>query len=134
MDFFNFGKPRWFKDLPAYFQPDESRVQEIESFRASFGIDDNSFVMMISMSPWSVKKLQRFMLKKFRAEQPTCPEEEIWKAVIISRMNVKLMTVDYPPDFGSSPLSRNVINEIIEHAGEIVQSFKSFDDVIRHRR
>jgi|SRR5690606_33082374 len=132
MGFFNFGKPQWYKNLPDYFKPEESRIQEIENFRASYGIDNNSFAMMISMTPWSAKKLQWFMLKKFKTEQPTWSEKEIWKSVIISRMNVKLMTVDYPPDIGSSPLSRDEINNIIERAGTIVKDFKNFDEVVKY--
>ena len=132
MGFFNFGKPSWYKTLPPYFQPDESMIQSIENFRIQYSIDQNIFAQMVAMTPWSVKKLQWFMLKKFRAEQPSWSEKEIWKSVIISRMNVKLMTVDYPPDFGSSPLSRNEINNIMDQAGTIVKDYKSFDEVVRY--
>lgn len=132
MGFFNFGKPKWYKTLPPYFQPDESMIQQIENFRKQYSIDHNTFAQMVAMTPWSVKKLQWFMLKKFRAEQPSWSEQEIWKSVIISRMNVKLMTVDYPPDYGSSPLSRNEINDIINQAATILKNFKSFDDVVKY--
>lgn len=132
MGFLNFGKPNWYKTLPPYFQPDEGMIQTIENFRNQYSIDHNVFAQMVAMTPWSAKKLQWFMLKKFRAEQPNWSEKEIWKSVIISRMNVKLMTVDYPPDFGSSPLSRDEINNIINQVGTIVKDFKNFDDVVKY--
>jgi hypothetical protein len=132
MGFFSFGKPIWFKNLPDYFKPDESRIKEIENFRTNYGIDNDTFTAMISMTPWSVKKLQWFMLKKFKLEHPTWSEKEIWKSVIISRMNVKLMSVDYPPDFGSFPISKNEINEIKNQAGAIVKDFNNFDDVVKY--
>ena len=132
MSFFNFGKPKWYKILPAYFQPDESKIQAIENFRIQFSLDHNIFAQMISMTPWSVKNLQWFMLKKFQAEQPNWSKKRLWKYVIISRMNVKLLTTDHPPDFGSSPLSREEINDIINQAEEIVEYFENFDDVVTY--
>lgn len=132
MGFFDFGKPKWYKTLPTYFQPDETLIQNVENFRIRFSLDHNIFAQMISMTPWSVKKLQMFMLNKFRGEQPSWPEKEIWKAVIISRMNVKLMTADYPPDYSSSPLSKSEINNIISQAGSIALSCKSFEEIVKY--
>ena len=132
MSIFDIGKPKWFKKLPNHFQPEESLIQEIENFRINFGFDHNSIATMISMSPWSVKKLQMFMYKKFKKEQPFWPEKEIWRYVLLSRMNIKLMTVDYPPDLGSNPLTRDEINSIVEKSEEIVQGFDSFDDLVNY--
>jgi len=129
---FNFGKSRWYKILPTYFQPDESVIQEVENFRSRFSLEHDFLAQMISITPWSVKKLQWFMLKKIRTEQPTWPEKEIWKSVIISRMNVKLMTADFPPDIDSTPLSRAEINDIIKQATTIVKDFKSFVEVVNY--
>ena len=132
MSLFNFGKPRLYKLLPTYFQPDENVIQEIENFRNRFSLQHEVFAQMISMSPWSVRKLQWFMLSKFKAEQQSWSEKEIWKSVIISRMNVKLMTADYPSDLGSSPLTRAEINDIVNRASIIVNDFKSFDEVANY--
>jgi len=132
MGIFDFGKPKWYKSLPKYFRPDESVIQVFENFRKRYSLDNNTFVKMISTTPWSVKKLQWYMLRKFRAEQPTWSEKEIWKSVLISRMNVKLMTVDYYPDFGTTPLSRVEVNNIINNAKSIIQNSEKFDDVIKY--
>ena len=132
MSLFNFGKPKWYKILPLYYRPDESIIQEIENFSNRFSFEPEQLSVMISMTPWGVKKLQWYMLRYYRAEQPSWPEKEIWKAVIISRMNAKLMTSDFPVDIGSSPLSVVEINDIISRAGEIVKNFNNFEEVVNY--
>lgn len=88
------------------------------------------FSMLISTTPWSVRKLQWFMLDKFKSERPDLAEKELWQFVIVSRMNVKLMTVDYPKDYGSSPLSKDEINCIVNNAKSIAEKYHNFDQVV----
>jgi len=132
MSFIKFNKPMWFSILPEYFQPSKTNIQKIEFFRNKYSLQHDILAQMISMTPWSVKKLQWFMFKKFKAERPNWSAKKIWKSILISRMNVKLMTVDYTPDIGSTPLSRIEINNIINSAEVIVQDLKSFDDVVKY--
>lgn len=132
MSFFNFGKPKWYRMLPEHFQPNKYLIQEIENFRSRFSLDHDFLALLISMTPWSVKNLQWFMLNKFRIEQPHLSEKEIWKAVLISRMNVKLMTIDFPTDIGSTPLSKAEIDDIIEQAETIVENFNNFEEVVNY--
>lgn len=131
MSIFNFGKPKWFRKLPSYLSLQEADIPDLEIFKTRYSINDNTFAMMISMTPWSVKKLQLYTLDKFKRENPFLPQKELWKAVIQSKMNVKLLTLETPPPFFVKPLSRSEINLIINSLDEISTKFKSFDDVIR---
>jgi hypothetical protein len=130
MSLFDFGKPKWFKQLPSYYRPDTSKVQEIENFRIHFGFDNELFIMMISMTPWGVRKLQYFMLEKFKKENPFLSRKELWKAVIHSKLNAKIMTLEMPPPFYANPLSLEEINSILANLNEIVGKFKSFEELV----
>lgn len=132
MSIFGFGKPKWYKILPENFQPDENNIQEIENFRSELSIDHKVLTQMITMTPWAVEKLQWFMFKKFKAEEPRWSERKIWEAVIISRMNIKLMTADYTADSSSFPLTRSEINDIINRVESIVRDFNNFNDVVNY--
>lgn len=130
MSYFNFGKPKWYKLLPEHFQPTDNVTDRVEKLRLYYELDHDLIANLVVMTPWSVKKLQWYMLKKFNLESPHLSKKELWSAVIISRMNVKLMSLEMPIDEESTPLSRDEILKIIKNVQSVVKNFSKFDEVV----
>lgn len=132
MSIFTSSKPEWFRQLPEYLQPHSSKIKEIENFKKCLGIDDFSLSMLISMTHWGVRRLQLFMLKKFRSESPTSNEKDLWKCVIISRMIAKSLNSDIPKPPYTNPLSQNEIDSIINNIDLIISQFNYFEEVVEY--
>jgi len=81
------------------------------------------------VSQWTVKRTQRFCLEQNKKQMPNASEQELWKAVLLSRLQTKLMSPPETDPF-AKPLSQEEILSRIENIDNIVSGFKSFDDVL----
>ena len=123
-------KPQWYMMLPDDVKPiDENVIKKIEDFRKKYGAPDKMIFMGIMVSKWAVKRIQKYILKLIRKQIPNASEKELWKVVLLARLDTKLMS---PPetDTFAKPLSREEIVSREENIDNIVSDFESFDDVI----
>lgn len=127
-----FFKPQWYKLLPDSVKPiDKRKIKKIEDFRKRYRFTDEVMFMGIMVSRWAVKRIQKFCLEQLKRQMPDASEQELWKGVLLSRFNVKLVS---PPETNpfAEPLSQEEILSRIENIDNIVSGFKSFDDVIAY--
>lgn len=128
----DFFKPKWYKLLPIHFQNIKVEIiKKLEDYRKVAKISHPTFSEFISITPWAVVQLQYSVYSTIRNTEPNLTEKEVWKYVILSRLNVKLQTVNLPIDAYSNPMSREEINKIIATLDEHISQFKTFEDVIR---
>lgn len=133
--FFNF--PQWYKNLPDSVKPiDDKRINTIEDFRKKYGVylgkekSQEMIFMGIMVSKWAVKIIQQYTLELIRKQIPNAHEKELWKQVLIARLNTKLSTSGEKPDMFSRPLSETELLSRINNINEIVAKCESFNDVI----
>lgn len=123
-------KPQWYKMLPDSVKPiDKRKIEKIEDFRKRLGVPDEAIFMGIMVTRWAVKKIHKYLFEQAKKLMPNAPEQELWKAVILSRFDAKLKTSP-ETDLGAKPLSPEEIFSRMENINNIISGFKSFDDVL----
>ena len=83
-------KPKWVKLLPPYLRPDKKSINELEMLRVRFGIPHDDLMMRIMSSPTTTRRVQKQCLEDFRNQNPEASEEELFRMVLISRIQVPL--------------------------------------------
>jgi len=83
-------KPKLVKLLAPHLRPDKKRISELEMFRVQFGIPHNDLAMRIMSSPSTTRRVQKQCLEDFRNQNPEASEEELFRMVLISRIQVPL--------------------------------------------
>ncbi len=127
-----FFKPQWYKLLPDSVKPmDKGIIDRVEYFRKNHEFPHEAIFIGIIVSRWAVKRIQYYTLELIRKQMPNASENELWKQVLLSRFNVKLMSPE-ETDIFSKPLSQEEILSRIENIDNIISGFKSFDDVIAY--
>ena len=119
--------------LPDHFKPKNERILEsIENLRKEYGLTHEMIFMGIIVTPWAVRKLQEHCLEQNRKLMPNASEEELWKSVLFSRFQTKLMALDIPPAPWHNPLSKEDILSMMENIDNICAKFKSWHDVVEY--
>jgi len=127
----SFFDPKWFKSLPDYIKPSSDLIEELEQVRKQYSFDHEVFFRMLMTMPWAVGKLQRYMYWEYKKVLSHLPEKEIWRSVILSRLDTKrkvYQSMSYDP--GTKPLTNKQIDEIVEGVDKKLDSFKNFEEVI----
>ncbi|OIO73904.1 MAG: hypothetical protein AUJ85_06900 [Elusimicrobia bacterium CG1_02_37_114] len=132
-----FFKPQWYKMLTDSVKPiSEDVIEKVEEFRKksegalSTEKTHEMIFMGIMVSMWAVKRIQKYTLELIRKQMPNASEKELWKQVLIARLNVKLNTSGRKSDIFSKPLSEMELLSRISSADDIIARFKSFNDVV----
>lgn len=128
------SKPEWYMKLPNHLKPtNDEVVQNIEKFRKENYLTDDLMFIAISTTKWAVRKIQQYTLGIFRKEFPDLSEKELWKSVIMSRLQAKL-SFDFveETDPFAKPLSKEQIFSIIENLDKVISNFKTFEDVVEY--
>lgn len=128
------SKPEWHMKLPDHLKPtNDEAIQNIENFRKENYLTDELMFMAIGTTEWAVRRIQQYTLGIFRKEFPDLSEKELWKSVIMSRLQTKL-SFDFieETDPFAKPLSKQQIFSIIEKLDNIISNFKTFEDVVEY--
>lgn len=132
-----FLKPQWYSMLPDSVKPiSEEVIEKVEEFRKKselfLGVEKTHemIFMGIMVSKWAVRRIQKYTLEVIRKQIPNASERELWKQVLLARLNVKLSTSGAKPDIFSKPLSEAELLSQIANVDNIMTKFRSFDDVI----
>lgn len=128
------SKPEWYRKLPNHLKPtNDELIQNIENFRKENYLADELIFIAICTTKWAVRKIQQYTLEKFREEFPDLSEKELWKSVVMSRLQTKL-SFDFieETDPFAKPLSKQQIFSIIENLDKIISNFKTFEDVVEY--
>lgn len=132
-----FFKPQWYRNLPDSVKPiDDKKINKIEDFRikseAYLGKDKSQEMIFIGImvSKWAVKRIQQYTLELIRKQIPNAHQKELWKQVLLARLNVKLSTSSEKLDMFSRPLSETELLSRINNIDEIVVKCESFNDVM----
>lgn len=124
----------WYIKLPDHLKPkNDDVIRNIENFRKENYLTDELMFMAIVTTKWAVGRIQQYTLEKFRKEFPDLSEKELWKSVIMSRLQTKL-SFDFveETDPFAKPLSKQQIFSIIENLDKIISNFETFEDVIEY--
>lgn len=126
-----FLDPKWYKSLPDYIKPSRNLIEELEASRKQYSLDHEVFIRILMTMPWAVGKLQRYMYWHYKKVLAHLPEKEIWRSVILSRLDTKrkvYQTMSYDP--GTRPLTNMQIDHIVEKLDDKLNGFKNFEDVV----
>ena len=85
----SFFDPKWFKLLPDHIKPSRNVIEELEQIRRKYSLEHEIFFRMIMTMPWAVGKLQRYMYWYYKQTLTHLSEKEIWRSVILSRLDTK---------------------------------------------
>ena len=126
-----FAEPQWYKALPDSVKPiDKEIIERVDSFRNKYpGFIHERMFMAIMVSPWAVKKVQKYTLELIKNHLPTVSEKELWTRVLLARLDTKLHSLPETDHF-AKPLSKEEILSRIENIDKIVSKFKTFDNVV----
>jgi len=128
------SEPEWYMKLPDHLKPkNDDAIRNIENFRKENYLTDELMFIAICTTKWAVRRIQQYTLEKFRKEFPDLSEKELWKSVIMSRLQTKL-NFDFieETDPFVKPLSKQQIFSIIENLDKIISNFRSFEDVVEY--
>lgn len=116
--------PEWYMALPHHLKPPQSKVSALENLRKKLQLSDEAFMIGISISPWAVICTQETTLERFRRQFPEYSERDLWRAVILSRFEVKLKT----PSLWDPPTE--VILKKMGAMDEIMKDIHSWQDTL----
>ena len=124
-------QPKWYKELPTTVKPlDVDVIQKVRIWKQKNFFDDNAITMAIMTSRWAVRRIQYSILTKVKTEMKNASEREQWKAVLMSRLQVKLSTAEFEMDPQASPLSKSKIMGVIKNVDGIIGKMGNFDEVV----
>src|SRR2546423_2324897 len=128
-----FKTPAWYQALPPHLRPPKSKIRQLDSLRKSLEIPDHDiFVVMIGGTKWAVIKAQEFTREQLRRDLPHYSEEELWRAVIFTRLgakaNLEITNLSLGIDSGES----DAVMEHLESIDEIMKGINSWTDVINY--
>ena len=115
------SKPKWVKSLSLNLRPDKKRIRELEKLRIKFAIPHDLFSMRVLGSPATTRKVQKQCFEGFRARNPGAPEKELFRMVLISRIQA-------PPL--ESPGYSGMTEDKIDEAMRSINSFDELCDCI----
>lgn len=118
------SQPNWYKMLPEYMKPEENKIEELEEVRTIFHMPHDLFSGRIGISSWVVRKVQEEAFRKFKKEIPNATDKELWRAVLLSRLEVKIKIPD-PND-----LPMDVLLDKIKNLDNIMVSINTFDELV----
>ena len=126
-----FSIPQWYKMLPNSVKPiDKKTIEKVEIFRNKYPeFTHERMFMAIMVSPWAVKRIQKYTLELIRIHLPTASNRELWTRVLLARLDTKLHSLPETDPF-AKPLSKEEILSRMENIDKIVSNFKTFDDVV----
>jgi len=112
------SKPKWVESPRLLnLRPDKKRIRELEKLRIKFGIPHDLFSMRVLGSPATTRKVQKQCLEGFRARDPGASEKELFRMVLISRIQAPA-----PESPGYSGMTEEKIDEAM-------RSINSFDEL-----
>ena len=115
--------PKWVRLLPENLRPDKKRVQMLEKLRSQYEIPHELMMMRVAQSKATMRKVQRTALEYFRRHNPSSPEKELLRMVLISRLNISQLT---------NPYELSIYNPSEEEIDEVMSKINSFDDLINY--
>jgi hypothetical protein len=118
--------PRWYQGLPIHIRPDEQKVAKLEELRASLNMRHELFMVALASSPWAVIRAQEAIRECLQEQIPDAEERKIWSAIILARLEVKLMS-PAPWDPPAEEIRRRMDN-----IQELLRGIESWDDVLRY--
>lgn len=129
-----FLKPKWYDILPDSLKPmNDAIIQELENFRKEYVLTDELMLTAIGTTKWAVRKIQNYTLGLFKKKSPHFSDKELWKSVIISRLQVKLNSLSMgETDPFARPLSQQEIFSLIENIDNVISNFRTFKDVVEY--
>ena len=129
----SFLDPKWYISLPDYIKPSSDLVEQLDEFRKKYSFDHEIFFRMLMTMPWAVRKVQRHMYWKYKGMLSHLPEKEIWRSVILSRLDTKrkvYFSMSYDP--GTKPLTNQQIDQIVGNLDNKLKEFNNFEDVVEY--
>jgi len=117
--------PEWYTMLPSFMKIEKDKVNKLEELRSKHNLSHHKFFISIGTSMWAVEKAQEETLRALKKVMPNTNDRELWKHVLLARLNVKL---DFPVKYFSR--SAEEIKKDIKNIDDIVKNFESFEDVI----
>lgn len=118
--------PRWYQVLPVHIRPDERKVANLEELRVSLKMRDELFMIALASSPWAVIRAQEATRDSLQQQIPDADERKLWTAVVLARLEVKLMSPapwDPPPD---------EIRRRMENIQDVMRGMVTWEDVLRY--
>ncbi|HMG75878.1 MAG TPA: hypothetical protein VK582_20425 [Pyrinomonadaceae bacterium] len=126
-----FKSPAWYRALPPHLRPPKSKVKRLDEFRRSLEVDDDDvFMVLIGGTKWAVIKAQETTRDQLRRDLPHYSEEELWRAVIFTRLGAKMNLELTNLNLGIDNDESDAIMEKMESIDEIMKEINSWDDVI----
>jgi hypothetical protein len=130
---FFFKGPAWYQALPPHLRPPKSKIKELEAFRRTLAVDDDDvFMVMLGGTKWAVIKAQELSRDQIRHDLPYYSEEELWRAVILTRLGAKLNLAATNLSLGIDSNESEAIIERMESMDEIMKGINCWDDVIKY--
>ncbi len=89
-------------------------------------------MVMIGGTKWAVIKAQEFTRDQLRRNLPHYSEDELWRAVILTRLGAKLNLELTNLNLGADSDESDVLMEKMESMDEIMKGINSWTDVINY--
>lgn len=125
--------PTWYKMLnPALWPIDNMTINKIDDYRKKYCLTDDMISQMINMTRWAVVRIQYYCLEHLKMQTPHRPEQELWKQVLLSRLNLKLSFLQFESDPFAKPISKKELLSRINDIDNIISKFRNFEDVINY--
>jgi hypothetical protein len=129
-----FFKPKWYNLLPERLKPKKENIlEDIENLRKKYGFTHEVIYMYIILTPWAVRTIQKDCLEQGRRLMPNASEQELWKGVLLSRLQTKLAAnIPTAPWCNYNPLPKEDLLSMANNVDNICAKFKSWDDVVEY--
>jgi len=121
-------KPKWVKILRLDLRPDEKRIEELERLRVEFGIPHEALAMRVMSSPATTRKVQKKCLETWRIQNPGKSERELFKMVLISRIQAPPSFEMTEPEIDEALKNINSFDELCDYIIKLDEQEPSFPD------
>lgn len=121
-------KPNWVKILLLDLRPDKKRVEELEKLRVEFAIPHEALAMRVMSSPVTTRKVQRKCLETLRIQNPRKSERELFKMVLISRIQAPPSFEMTEPEIDEAMKNINSFDELCDYIITLDEQESAFPD------
>ena len=126
-----FKSPAWYRALPPHLRPPKNKVKRLDEFRRSLEVDDDDvFMVLIGGTKWAVIKAQETTRDQLRRDLPHYSEEELWRAVIFTRLGAKMNLELTNLSLGIDTDKSAAVMEKMESMDEVMNGINSWNGVV----
>jgi hypothetical protein len=126
-----FKSPAWYRALPPHLRPPKNKLKRLDEFRRRLEVDDDHvFMVMIGGTRWAVIKAQEFTRDQLRHDFPHYSEQELWRAVIVTRLGAKMNLEMTNLSLGIDSKRSEALMEKMESMDEVMKLINSWNDVV----